>query len=68
MEWLFIEWVGKPIWMWTAFLTVVALLLAFDLGVLNKTDKELDIAESLRLSAFYIGIAMLYGGGIWWAF
>ena len=68
MEWLFIEWVGKPIWMWTAFLTVVALLLAFDLGVLNKTDKELDISESLRLSAFYIGIAMLYGGGIWWAF
>ena len=68
MEWLFIEWVGKPIWMWTAFLTVVALLLAFDLGVLNKTDKELGIAESLRLSAFYIGIAMLYGGGIWWAF
>ena len=68
MEWLFMEWVGKPIWMWTAFLTVVALLLAFDLGVLNKTDKELGIAESLRLSAFYIGIAMLYGGGIWWAF
>jgi tellurite resistance protein TerC len=68
MEWLFIEWVGKPIWMWTAFLTVVALLLAFDLGVLNKTDKELGIAESLRLSAFYIAIAMLYGGGIWWAY
>ncbi|MCX7375526.1 MAG: TerC family protein [Alphaproteobacteria bacterium] len=68
MEWLFLEWIGKPIWMWTAFLAIVAALLAFDLGVLNKTDKELGIAESLRLSAFYIGIAMLYGGAIWWAF
>jgi tellurite resistance protein TerC len=68
MEWLFLEWIGKPIWMWTAFLTVVGLLLAFDLGVLNRTDKELGIAESLRLSAFYIGFAMLYGGAIWWAY
>ncbi len=68
MEWLFLEWIGKPIWMWTAFLSVVALLLAFDLGVLNQKDKELGIAESLRLSGFYIGFAMLYGGAIWWAF
>ena len=68
MEWLALEWIGKPIWMWTAFLSIVAALLAFDLGVLNKTDKELGIAESLRLSAFYICIAMLYGGAIWWAY
>ena len=68
MEWLALEWIGKPIWMWTAFLTIVIALLAFDLGVLNKTDKELGIAESLKLSAFYITIAMLYGGAIWWAY
>jgi tellurite resistance protein TerC len=68
MEWLALEWIGKPIWMWTAFLAIVAALLAFDLGVLNKQDKELGIAESLRLSAFYIGIAILYGGAIWWAY
>ena len=68
MEWLFLEWIGKPIWMWTAFLTLVVLLLTFDLGVLNKKDKELGIAESLRLSLFYIGFAVLYGGAIWWAY
>ncbi len=68
MEWLFLEWIGKPIWMWTAFLTVVVLLLTFDLGVLNKKDQELGIAESLRLSLFYVGFAMLYGGAIWWAY
>jgi tellurite resistance protein TerC len=26
------------------------------------------IAESLRLSAFYIGFAMLFGAGIWWGY
>lgn len=68
MEFLAAEWIGKPIWMWTAFLAIVAGLLAFDLGVLNKTDKEMGIRESLVLSAFYIGFAMLYGAGLWFAY
>jgi tellurite resistance protein TerC len=65
---LLAEWLDKPVWMWLAFLTLIIVLLAFDLGVLNKKDKELGIAESLKLSAFYIAIAMLYGAGIWWAY
>ena len=68
MEFLLLEWVGKPLWMWGGFLAIVVALLAFDLGVLNKTDKEMGISESLYLSAFYIGFAMLYGGAIWWAY
>jgi tellurite resistance protein TerC len=62
------EWIGKPIWMWAGFLSIVVALLAFDLGVLHKEDKEMGIAESLWLSAFYISFAILYGGGIWWAY
>jgi tellurite resistance protein TerC len=68
MEFLFAEWIGKPVWMWAGFLTIVVALLAFDLGVLNKEDKEMGIKQSLYLSAFYIGFAMLYGGAIWWAY
>jgi tellurite resistance protein TerC len=68
MEFLFAEWIGKPVWMWAGFLTIVFALLAFDLGVLHKEDKEMGIRESLWLSAFYIGFAMLYGGAIWWAY
>ena len=68
MEFLAAEWIGKPIWMWVGFLAIVAGLLAFDLGVLNKTDKEMGIRESLLLSAFYISFAMLYGGVIWWGY
>ena len=68
MEFFSAEWLGKPLWMWTGFLAVVLVLLAFDLGVLNRKDKEMGIAQSLWLSAFYIGFAMLYGAGIWWAY
>src|SRR3712207_5904447 len=67
-EFLLMEWLGKPVWMWTAFLSLVVFLLAFDLGVLNRKDKELGVKESLFLSAFYIGIAMLFGAYIWWSF
>ncbi len=62
------DWLGKPIWMWTAFLGLVVVLLAFDLGVLNRSDKELDVKESLWLSAFYIVVAMAFGGYIWWSY
>jgi tellurite resistance protein TerC len=50
-EFLLMEWLGKPVWMWTAFLSLVVFLLAFDLGVLNRKDKELGVKESLLLSA-----------------
>lgn len=59
-------WLGKPVWMWAAFLTIVLALLAFDLGILHKDDKELGVRESLNLSAFYILIAMAFGGWVWW--
>lgn len=68
MEFLLLEWVGKPIWMWAGFVTIVLALLAFDLGVLNRDDKEMGIRQSLLLSGFYIGFAILYGGAIWWAY
>ena len=44
-----------------------ALLLAFDLGVLNRHDKELGVGESLVLSAFYIAIAVVFGAWLWWS-
>jgi tellurite resistance protein TerC len=65
-DFLLLDFLGKPAWMWVIFLTLVVGLLAFDLGVLNKQDKELGIAESLWLSAFYISIALAFGAWIWW--
>ena len=51
---------------WAVFLLIVAALLAFDLGVLNKKDHEISVKESLWLSAFYIAVACLFGLGVWY--
>ncbi|WP_303855029.1 TerC family protein [Salinicola salarius] len=56
---------GTSLWFWFAFIAIVIALTAFDLGVLHKDDKEMGIGESLKLSVFYIGIAMIFGGWIW---
>lgn len=66
MEFLFLEVLTKPLWMWLVFLGLVVALLVFDLGVLNKKDHEIGVAESLKLSAFYISLGLAFSGFIWW--
>ncbi len=65
MDFLFASFLGTPAWFWLAFLGLVVSLTAFDLGILNKEDKEMGIAESLKLSAYYIIIALLFGVWVW---
>lgn len=67
MEFLFDVVMGKPIWMWAAFMGIVGVLLAFDLGVLHRKTREISIKESLWLSAFYISIALVFGAWIWFS-
>jgi tellurite resistance protein TerC len=67
MEFLFIDWLGTPVWFWAAFVALVLALTAFDLGVLHKEDREMGVRESLVLSAFYIGVALAFGLWIWFA-
>lgn len=57
---------GKPLWLWFVFLGIVGALLAFDLGVLHRTDREIGITEGLKLSAFYITVALVFGAWVWW--
>ncbi len=59
------DWLGTPVWFWLAFLAIVIGLTAFDLGFMHKDNKEMGVAESLKLSVFYIGIAMAFGAWIW---
>ena len=51
------DFLGKPAWVWLAFVGIVVALLAFDLGVLHKHDHEIGVRESLLLSAGYISAA-----------
>ena len=57
---------GTPTWLWATFMTLVAALLAFDLGVLHRDEHEIGVRESLLLSAGYIGMATLFGLWVWW--
>ena len=65
MEFLFFDWLGTPVWFWLAFLGLVAALTLFDLGILHKEDREMGVGESLKLSAFYITVALLFGIWVW---
>lgn len=62
------DFLGKPVWLWVAFMAIVAALLAFDLGVLHRKQREIEVGESLALSAGYIAIACLFGGWVWWQY
>ena len=66
MEFLEFAWLGKPVWMWLAFMGIVVTLLALDLGVLHRKQREIGVGESLALSAGYIAIGLGFGAWIWW--
>ena len=69
MEWLDTahgaDFLGKPAWLWLVFVGIVAALLTFDLGVLHRKQREIEVRESLWLSAGYIAIALIFGAWIW---
>lgn len=67
MEFLVTPIMDKPLWMWASFVGIVVALLAFDLGVLHRKTHEVSIRESLWMSAFYIAIALAFGGWVWWS-
>jgi tellurite resistance protein TerC len=63
---LFSDWLGKPAWMWLAFMAIVVTLLVLDLGVLHREQREIEVRESLVLSAGYIGLGLAFGAWVWW--
>jgi tellurite resistance protein TerC len=66
VDFLWIDFLGKPAWMWLTFVVVVLFLLALDLGVLHKDSREIGIKESFALSAFYITLGLAFGGWLWY--
>jgi tellurite resistance protein TerC len=65
MEFLLLDFLGKPIWMWATFLGIVIALLAFDLGVLHRDNHVIGVKESLLMSAGYIALGVLFGVWVW---
>ncbi|WP_343349286.1 TerC family protein [Pseudomonas sediminis] len=58
---LFADFLGTATWLWLVFIAVVISLLAFDLGVLNRDNREIGVRESLLLSGGYITAGLLFG-------
>ena len=59
------DFLGTPVWMWLAFLTIVIALLALDLGVLHRDSHEISMRESLVMSAVYIALGLGFGIWVW---
>lgn len=66
MDFLLLGFLGKPVWMWLVFIAIVIALLALDLGVLHRKQREIGVGESLALSAGYITLGVTFGGWVWW--
>jgi tellurite resistance protein TerC len=56
---------GKDLSLWIVFAAIVLALLAFDLGVLHRKQRDIPVSESLWLSAAYMGVALAFGAWIW---
>ncbi|MCY1275870.1 putative membrane-bound redox modulator Alx [compost metagenome] len=57
----FADFLGTATWLWLVFIAVVVSLLAFDLGVLHRENREIGVRESLLLSGGYISAGLLFG-------
>ena len=60
------DFLGQAVWLWLAFVGIVAALLAIDLGVLHRDDRVIGVRESIGLSIGYIALALLFGAWVWW--
>jgi tellurite resistance protein TerC len=61
---LFADALGKPVWIWLAFLATMGALLAFDLGVLHKDSREIGGRASLVMSGVYVGVGLAFGAWV----
>ena len=55
---------GLPVWI--GFNAALVALLSLDLLVLHRSAHAVRAREALAQSAFWIGLAMAFAGGLWW--
>jgi tellurite resistance protein TerC len=47
-------------WLWLSFIVLILLLLALDLGVLNRNDHVITTREALGWTSFWVALALLF--------
>ncbi len=53
------------IWFWVGFFTFVAVALAIDLGVTDRTPKDLSFRQALRKTSIWIGLGLSFSGVVY---
>jgi tellurite resistance protein TerC len=53
---------------WIIFLVLIFSLLALDLGVFHRSNKEVTMKESLAWTAIWVTLSLLFGGVIYWIY
>ena len=54
-----------PVWVWGSTIAGILALLMFDFFAHMRTPHEPSVHESAGWSAFYVVIALIFGGGMW---
>jgi tellurite resistance protein TerC len=54
-----------PVWVWGATLVALVAVLAVDLLIIGRRPHEPSMKEAGRWVAFYVGLAVLFGVGVW---
>ena len=56
------------IWFWTGFLTLVVILLALDLGVLNRKAHKPSLREALGWTSGWVALGVLFSGVVYYIY
>jgi tellurite resistance protein TerC len=68
LDFLSLAWLGKPVWLWIAFVALIVGLLIFDSGVLHRTPHEIGVRESLFLSGFYLALGLAWSVAVFFIY
>ena len=55
-----------PIWVWAGFAVFILLMLALDLGVLNRKAHVIKYREAVTWSIVWVSLALLFAAGVYW--
>ena len=60
------EVISMPVWAWILFYVLVLMMLVIDLKSFGKKGQhEVSVSEALKMTAVWIGVSLVFCGGIW---
>src|SRR5918993_4745692 len=66
MDFLQLTWAGYPLWAWMGFAVFILLMLALDLGILNRKAHAITYKEAATWSAVWVSLAMVFAALVFW--